>query len=101
MPDDSNKTISKQTTITLGVGIIVAAGVWTASATWNNMVHKLDSIVERLSAVEKKLEDTSISRWRADQMDKWAYRLAEENESLWVPDPTDPHLERIKITNDN
>jgi hypothetical protein len=81
------KTLSRQSSITLGLMILVL-GV-ALSATW--WLAHLDAWTERtdarLESIEAGVREGTTHRWRGASMVRWAERLQEKNPALDVPQP--------------
>jgi len=71
--------LSKNTLITVGAGLVVAAPMFSA-AMWANA--KLDSIDRRL----ERIEQTNVNVMSKPGFESWSLRLARDNPTLKVPE---------------
>lgn len=79
--------INRETGIAISLCVVILSAA--VSFTWgaSKVYHRLGTIESGVAAVNQNLTNARS---------EWANRLADQNPELWVPDPLDPNLRRIK-----
>ncbi|MEO1584769.1 MAG: hypothetical protein AAFR96_09385 [Planctomycetota bacterium] len=79
MSEDRERSISRNSRVTLGLAVLIVAAI---------VMNE-----RRLSSIESKLATLSsgvVDRWTFAQQEAWSLRLAVNNPMLRVPDPANP-----------
>ena len=84
-------SISKQTGVTIGLGVIVL-GAAVTSAWWFGQWTGQDRAWKvatdaRLMAIEDAVQMGTRARWTSVDMSRWASRLREANPDMKIPEP--------------
>lgn len=92
----NRQLISRETGLTISLVSVLLVATWSVRGFTASVDNRLARIEDRIAEIVASIADAGADRWRGNDMDQWAHRLAELNADLIVPDPSDATMRPIK-----